>query len=137
MRVVRLFARPMRVFTPPNLKVARFIGVQADSREDELRTRQESLMPEELSHTAELSRSDAMLSYRILLLAWTALWLISYVHYRVLTGVHEHAFSGLLLKTRCQPKRSKFCPPTATFAAILRSGLSAFANTWELSTSAT
>ena len=48
-----------------------------------------------------LSQFDSLLSYRILFVAWTAVWLVSYVHYRVLTGIHENLFFGLLSFAAC------------------------------------
>ena len=51
--------------------------------------------------TVEISRLDSLLGYRILLVAWIALRLISYVQYRVLTDIHGNFFFGLLKFTPC------------------------------------
>lgn len=44
---------------------------------------------------------DASLGYRLLLALWLTLCLVSYVHYRVLTGAHENTFFGLLKFSTC------------------------------------
>ena len=64
-------------------------------------TPQEMVFSVSSRHKPELRRVDTLLSYRVLLVAWTALWLFSYVHYCVFTGVHENLVVGLLNFTAC------------------------------------
>ena len=42
-----------------------------------------------------------LLSYRVILVGWTALLLVSYGHYRLLTGVHQNFLTGLLPFSTC------------------------------------
>ena len=49
----------------------------------------------------EVIHRNAMLGHRTLLAAWAAICLVSYVHYRVLTNLHENFFFGLLSFSAC------------------------------------
>lgn len=51
--------------------------------------------------TVEVSGHNSRLRYRVLLVLWVALCLVSYVHYRVLTGARENTVFGLLKFSTC------------------------------------
>ncbi len=51
--------------------------------------------------TCGKSGTHPLLSYRVILVGWVALVLISYVHYRLLTGVHESFLAALFSFSIC------------------------------------
>ena len=51
--------------------------------------------------TCGKSGTHPLLSYRVILVGWTALLLVSYGHYRLLTGVHQNFLTGLLPFSTC------------------------------------
>ncbi len=58
-------------------------------------------LPSTVTPACGVRRLDASLGYRLLLILWLTLCLVSYVHYRVITGVQENSFFGLLKFSTC------------------------------------
>ncbi len=64
-------------------------------------TREHHDLPSAAKPAAALRAPDTSLGYRLLLVLWLTLCLVSYVHYRVLTGAHENSLFGLLKFSTC------------------------------------
>ncbi len=70
-------------------------------RDSSRMTRERRDLPPGATPLAGLRAPDASFGYRLLLALWLTLCLVSYVHYRVLTGAHENSFFGLLKFSTC------------------------------------